>query len=198
MQLSLVKGFGVSIISRSPCEELAYITLEDILFDIFLSPLTKSLDLKVGHLQIDNQLLETQCPVVVHTLKSNSDECLSEALTLKVTLLASPNKNAVIFECFAFNIKPCSVIMEEKLMLKLALFLGYKKYFKLQDQRPDNQIFRIDDYSFSKNTNRFYFENFSIGPTQVIIRTFLFNYLVDYNICNYAWSGTTNIINIQS
>lgn len=89
---------------------------------------------------------------------------------LKAKLLPSPNINAVIFEYFSFDLRPCIVLLEERLILKTALFLSFGQNSPRHHQQKENQIYRIDDYPFSKNAKRFYFENLSIGPTQVIFK----------------------------
>lgn len=101
INLSLVKGIGLSLVSRRPCEELAYISFEDIHTEIINTQVIKSLDLSVRDVQIDNQLFETTCPIFLYTIKNSSDELTDEklpALQLNVKVLSSPNKNAVIFE----------------------------------------------------------------------------------------------------
>ena len=101
VNLSLSKGLGLSLVSRRPCEELAYISFEDIHTEIINTPVIKSLDLSVRDVQIDNQLFETTCPIFLYTIKNSSDEMMEErlpALQLNVKVLSSPNKNAVIFE----------------------------------------------------------------------------------------------------
>lgn len=101
VNLSLVKGVGLSLVSRRPCEELAYISFEGIHTEIINTPVIKSLDLSVRDVQIDNQLFETTCPIFLFTIKNSSDSMVEEklpALQLNVKVLSSPNKNAVIFE----------------------------------------------------------------------------------------------------
>ena len=101
VNLNLVRGVGLSLVSRRPCEELAYISFEDIYTEIINTPVIKSLDLSVRDLQIDNQLFETTCPIFLYTIKNSSDELVEDrlpALQLNVKVLSSPNKNAVIFE----------------------------------------------------------------------------------------------------
>ncbi|KAI9588448.1 hypothetical protein GQX74_004293 [Glossina fuscipes] len=166
-KLTLVKGFGISVVTHSPCEELMYITLEDIMLDIILLPFTKSLELKVGDLQIDNQLLDTLCPVLLYTSKSNADDLPKEAVVLKAKLLPSPNKNAVIFEYISFDLKPCIVCLEERMILKTGVFLNFGRVTKRKHLQADSNVYRTDEYPFSKNAKRFYFENLVIGPTQV-------------------------------
>ena len=104
INLNLSKGVGLSLVSRRPCEELAYISFEDIHTEIINTPVVKSLDLSVRDVQIDNQLFETTCPILLYTIKNSSDELVEErlpALQLNVKVLSSPNKNAVIFEVSA-------------------------------------------------------------------------------------------------
>lgn len=101
VNLSLSKGVGLSLVSRMPCEELAYITFEDIQTEIINTPVIKSLDLSVRDVQIDNQLFETTCPIFLYTIKNSYDDMVADrlpALQLNVKVLSSPNKNAVIFE----------------------------------------------------------------------------------------------------
>lgn len=101
VNLALSKGVGLSLVSRSPCEELCYISFEDIHTEIINTRVIRSLDLSVRDVQIDNQLFETTCPIFLYTIKNSSDEMVEErlpALQLNVKVLSSPNKNAVIFE----------------------------------------------------------------------------------------------------
>lgn len=97
----LTKGLGLSLVSRLPCEELAYISFEDIHTEIINTPSIKSLDLSVRDVQIDNQLFETTCPIFLCTVKNSADELVEEklpALQINGKMLSSPNKNAIIFE----------------------------------------------------------------------------------------------------
>jgi vacuolar protein sorting-associated protein 13D len=101
INLNLTKGIGFSLVSRRPFEELAYISFEDIHTEIINTKIIKSLDLSVRDVQIDNQLLETSCPVFLYTIKNSSDVMVEEklpALQFNMKILSSPNKNAVIFE----------------------------------------------------------------------------------------------------
>jgi vacuolar protein sorting-associated protein 13D len=99
--VNLSLSIGLSLISRTPCDELAYVSFEDIHTEMINTPIVKSLDLSVRDVQIDNQLLETSCPIFLYTLKNSSDSMVQEklpALQFNVKILSSPNKNAVIFE----------------------------------------------------------------------------------------------------
>lgn len=113
INLNLVKGIGVSLVSRRPYEELAYVSFEDIQTEIINTPVIKSLDLSVRDVQIDNQLLETSCPVFLYTIKNSSDALVEEklpALQFNMKVLSSPNKNAVIFEVSSLKFMKSSKI----------------------------------------------------------------------------------------
>lgn len=106
INLNLIKGIGLSLVSKRPYEELAYMSLEDIHTEIIDTPVIKSLDLSVRDVQIDNQLLETTCPIFLYTIKNSSDSMVQEklpALQFNMKILSSPNKNAVIFEVNIFK-----------------------------------------------------------------------------------------------
>lgn len=140
------------------------------MIDIELTANAKSLHVKVEDIQIDNQLLDTPCPVLMHTSKTMEDDVQLEALLFSVKVLPSPNENAVIFETISFNLKPCVLCLEERLILKTALFLSNNSntFQAPKTTSPSNfLVYHIDDYIFSKNSKRFYLENFSIGSTQV-------------------------------
>jgi vacuolar protein sorting-associated protein 13D len=101
INLNFTKGIGLSLVSRRPYEELAYISFEDIHTEIINTPVVKSLDLNIRDVQIDNQLLETSCPIFLYTTKNSSESMIEEklpALHFNMKILSSPNKNAVIFE----------------------------------------------------------------------------------------------------
>lgn len=136
--LNLSKGVGLSLVSRRPCEELAYISFEDIHTEIINTPVIKSLDLSVRDVQIDNQLFETSCPIFLYTIKNSSDEMVEErlpALQLNVKVLSSPNRNAVIFEVsFSFCLKA-------KLQVFIKLLHSYRKFLEKLNFAKLNAIF---------------------------------------------------------
>lgn len=152
-------------------EELAFITLENISIDVHSTRFIKSLEFKVADLQIDNQLLDTSCPVLLHTVRTSDDEDLpSSALILKAKLLPSPNKNAIIFEYLTFDINPCVLILEERLILKTAYFCGVGKSDKYKTNKEyDHGLQNIEELSLSTNPRRFYFESLNLGSSQVIL-----------------------------
>ncbi|XP_067643224.1 intermembrane lipid transfer protein Vps13D isoform X2 [Eurosta solidaginis] len=168
LKVDLQKGLGISVVTRQPCEELVFITLETIVIDVHSTRFVKSFDCRVVDLQIDNQLLDTSCPVLLHTSRMTSDDSSSSALILKTKLLPSPNKHAIIFEYLIFDIKPFVLILEERLILKVAYFLGFGKLEDYKTSKDyDYGLQNIEELSLSMNSRRFYFETLNIGSSQV-------------------------------
>lgn len=166
--MELVKGIGISIIARKPCEEIMFISLDHINCDIVQSALENSLDLNIAYIQIDNQLLDAVSPIALHTQTSNDLEETQNAVVLKLKMLPSPNKNAIIFKYLTLDLKPSTASLEEKLILKVASFLGYGKINR-QNLSVQYQFENTDDKPFLQDMKRYYFENLSIGATQVIL-----------------------------
>ncbi|XP_011209287.2 intermembrane lipid transfer protein Vps13D isoform X2 [Bactrocera dorsalis] len=174
IKVDLHKGLGISMVTCQPVEELAFITLETISIDVHSTRFIKSLEFRVADLQIDNQLLDTSCPVLLHTVRTNDDDNLpSSALILKAKLLPSPNKNAIIFEYLTFDINPCVLILEERLILKTAYFCGVGKLNKYKTNKEyDHDLQNIEEMSLSTNPRRFYFESLNLGSSQVRVSVF--------------------------
>lgn len=108
--MKLVKGIGISIVSKRPCEELAFVALENILTEAISTPNVRSLDFSVGDIQIDNNLFETPCPVMLFTTRnSESHNHPLPAMHLNVKSLPSPNANAIIFEHLTLSLRPLTI-----------------------------------------------------------------------------------------
>lgn len=176
LNVSLSRGLGISLISKSPREELAFITLEAIALEAVATPSVRTLDLSVGDMQIDNQLFETPCPVMLYTIKNTtSDSTLFNhaglsALQLNVKLLPSPNTNAVIFEHLILSLRPMALFMEERLILRLALFFGLCHSQVDPAALPDESDYeaqRVATKILPANAKRFYFGDLQIVPSQV-------------------------------
>lgn len=161
---------GVSVISRTPCEELAYISLQQISMEVIVTPLVRSIDLHVGDMQIDNQLLDTQCPIFLYTMKSPYEEDKQSALVFNAKLLPSPNENAVMFERVILGMKPSVLFMEEKFMLKMALFFGLGSGHSSASSLADESEYEAQQFTtkiLSANAKRYYFEDLQLSSTNV-------------------------------
>uniref|UniRef100_A0A336MDN8 CSON015545 protein n=1 Tax=Culicoides sonorensis TaxID=179676 RepID=A0A336MDN8_CULSO len=170
VNVTLERGIGLSLVSNHPCEELAYISLEGIALEGIATANESSLHLSIGDLQIDNQLFETTCPVMLYTAKNGSDSPNKlSALQLDVKMLPSPNKNAVIFALFRVNLKPMCVYLEERLLLRLADFFGLVKSgpspISFQDE-SDYEAQHVVTTVLASNATRYYFGDLQLMPTQ--------------------------------
>lgn len=167
--MNFSKGIGLSVISRQPSEELAFVTLENIVMEAIATQRIRSLDFSVGDIQIDNQLFETPCPIMLFTTR-NVDSTLHRlsAMHLNMKLLPSPNANAVIFEHLVFSLRPVTVYLEERLILRLAMFMGLGK--SQSDKLPDESDYeahRIATQVLAANAKRYYFGDLQIVPSQI-------------------------------
>jgi len=146
-----------------------FISLDHIHCDIVQSGLENSLDLNISYIQIDNQLLDAVSPIALHTQTSNDQDPTKNAVVLKFKMLPCPNKNAIIFKYLTLDLKPLTANLEEKLILKVASFLGYGKINR-QNLSVQYQFENSEDKPILQDMKRFYFENLSIGATQVCLR----------------------------
>lgn len=186
VNVKLTKGLGISLISKRPREELAYVSLEAIALEAVATPVIRSLDLSIGDMQIDNQLFETPCPVMLYTMRQNvggggsdqhhhqqhrsSSSTALSALQFNVKLLPSPNTNAVIFEHFIISLRPMALYLEERLFLRLAIFFGLGKSDPDPAALPDETDYeaqRVATKILPANAKRFYFGDLQIVPSQV-------------------------------
>lgn len=169
VNLNLTKGLGLSLVSKQPCEELAFITLESIVMEIIATPAVRSLDLSVGDMQIDNQLFETPCPVTLFTYQKG-DESPLPAMQFNVKLLPSPNRNAIIFEHLVLSLRPMAIYLEERLMLRTACFMRLGQSQTDPAALPDEcdyEAQRVATKILAANAKRFYFGDLQIVPSEI-------------------------------
>ncbi|KAH8405411.1 hypothetical protein KR222_011448 [Zaprionus bogoriensis] len=171
LNVDLPKGIGISIVALKPCEEIVYISLESIIAEFSEGNVEKSIDLNISYIQIDNQLLDATSQVTLHSSLANDDDTHKYAMILKLKMLPSPNENAIIFKYLTLDLKPCNVYLEEKLILKIASFLGYGKESKRTSSLP-YEFEYFEGNSLQKDMKRYFFEQFSIGSTQVRLSAF--------------------------
>ncbi|GAM18638.1 hypothetical protein SAMD00019534_018130 [Acytostelium subglobosum LB1] len=69
MQLFVrMSGIGLSIIDQTP-KELCYLSLQELFLQMDQSEFEQSLEVKIGDIQIDNQLVRTEFPVLLYSVK---------------------------------------------------------------------------------------------------------------------------------
>lgn len=169
VNVKLTKGIGLSVISKQPREELAYAVMENISVEAIATPNVRSLDFSVGDIQIDNSLLETACQVMLFTTRaSDSPVHRLPAIHLNAKALPSPNVNAIIFEHLTLSLRPLSIYLEERLILRMAMFLGLGR--SQNDTLPDESDYeahRIATKILAANAKRLYFGDLQIVPSQI-------------------------------
>lgn len=171
LQLSvrLPAGLGLSIISRRPAEELLFARLAGIALELMQTPASTALDLSVEDVQVDNQLFEAQCSTVLYiTRSSRADIDSRPAIHVASEKLPSKNQNAEIYKHLIVSVKPLCMHFEERLLLRLAAFVGASK--SELDAPMDENDFKaqrfISEVSAAHAT-RYYFGTLKLVPSQV-------------------------------
>lgn len=171
LNVNLTAGLGLSIVSRKPAEELLFARLAGINFELIQASSNVTLNLSVNNVQIDNQLFEAQCSSVLYiarTSKPDADE--RPAIEVAAEKLLSKNQNAEIYKHLVVSVKPLCVHLEERLILKLAAFVGTGR--SELDAPVDENDFKaqrfISEVS-AAHAKRYYFGALKLVPSQVII-----------------------------
>lgn len=89
--------------SRQPPEELVFIRLVGIALELQLGSDSQKVSVSVEDIQVDNQLYNAQCPVLLYVNPTNSKrggttEAPQPAIVLAAERVTSPNINAEIFK----------------------------------------------------------------------------------------------------
>lgn len=171
--VKLQRGIGLSLVSREPCKELMFIMLENISLEFIATAVVRNIILNVGDLQIDNQLLDTPCPVMLYTNKLNAGDSPEPnplpAIAVSINMLPSPNKNAVIFQYFIIQLRPMSIYLEERLLLRMVDFLGLAIVQQDAAQLSDESDFeaqRVATKLMAANAKRYYFGKLEVMFSQ--------------------------------
>ncbi|KAK0083635.1 hypothetical protein PV325_008476 [Microctonus aethiopoides] len=169
LTIGLPAGLGLSIVSRRPVEELMFARLAGISFDLLKTLQNSILNLSIADVQVDNQLFEAQCNSVLYVtrpLRSESDD--RPAIEIATEKLPSKNQNAEIYKHLIVNIKPLCVHLEERLMLKMAAFLGTAR---TDSEAPvdenDFKAQRFISQVSAAHSKRYYFGILKLVPSQV-------------------------------
>lgn len=155
--------------SRRPAEELIFARLAGIALELMQTPSGTALDLSVEDVQVDNQLFEAQCSTVLYVTKSSrADIDDRPAIHVAAEKLPSKNQNAEIYKHLIVSVKPLCMHLEERLLLRLAAFVGASK--SELDAPMDENDFKaqrfISEVSAAHAT-RYYFGTLKLVPSQV-------------------------------
>ncbi|CAL8369136.1 unnamed protein product [Lota lota] len=175
--VNLEEGLGVSLINKLP-EELVFTTLAGIDVHFTRTASNEVLELSIQTIQVDNQLLGTTQPVTLCvTPTSSEDSAVDTSPTLQVNAVKVPSELMLtdLFKHLMITARRFTVIIEEKLLLKLISFFGYGQ-MEAELEKLDENLYERPSEDLS-NPKRYYFENLKISLPQVKLSVFTSNKL---------------------
>ncbi|KAA8590750.1 hypothetical protein FQN60_001693 [Etheostoma spectabile] len=173
--VNLEEGVGVSLVNKVP-EELVFTTLSGINVHFTRIAANQVLELSIQNIQMDNQLLGTTQPVMLCVTPSSSDSSESSASdsgpALQLNSVKVPSSLVLthLFKHLMVTARRFTVIIEEKLLLKLLSFFGYGQ--------TGAELEKLDENIHEKPNEdagppkRYYFENLKISIPQVKLSVF--------------------------
>ncbi|XP_076848119.1 LOW QUALITY PROTEIN: intermembrane lipid transfer protein VPS13D [Brachyhypopomus gauderio] len=169
--VNLEEGVGLSLVNKAP-EELAFVTLSGIGVHFIGTDASQVLELSVQSVQVDNQLLGTTHPVMLCVSPGCGEiNAVDSGPALQVNALKLPSSLMLteLFKHLMVTARRFTVIVEEKLLLKLLAFFGYGQ---------TEEVEKLDENLYEKPSEdtgpqkRYYFENLKISLPQVKLSVF--------------------------
>ncbi|XP_072553553.1 intermembrane lipid transfer protein VPS13D isoform X2 [Salminus brasiliensis] len=169
--VNLEDGVGLSLVNKVP-EELVFATLTGINVHFTRTAASQMLELSVQNIQVDNQLLGTTQPVMLCVTPSSSESTVVDsgpALQVNAVKVPSSLMLTELFKHLMVTARRFTVIIEEKLLLKLLAFFGYGQ---------TEEVEKLDENLYEKASEdagppkRYYFENLKINLPQVKLSVF--------------------------
>uniref|UniRef100_A0A3Q0RXJ4 Vacuolar protein sorting 13 homolog D n=1 Tax=Amphilophus citrinellus TaxID=61819 RepID=A0A3Q0RXJ4_AMPCI len=170
--VTLEEGLGLSLVNKVP-EELAFATLSGIDVHFTCTAANEVLELSIQNIQVDNQLLGTTQPVVLCVTPSSSDSGVNDSgPALQVNSVKVPSSLMLtdLYKHLMVTARRFTVIIEEKLLLKLLSFCGYGQTDAELENLDEN--LREKPSEDSGPPKRYYFENLKISLPQVKLSVF--------------------------
>ncbi|KAM6977932.1 LOW QUALITY PROTEIN: intermembrane lipid transfer protein VPS13D [Aplochiton taeniatus] len=170
--VNLEEGLGVSLVNKVP-EELVFTTLLGIDVHFTRTAANQVLELSIQNIQVDNQLLGTTQPVMLCVTPSSVESSLVDTgPALQVNSVKVPSNLMLtdLFKHLMITARRFTVIMEEKLLLKLLSFFGYGQ--------TEGELEKLDENFYERPSEdagapkRYYFENLKISLPQVKLSVF--------------------------
>ncbi|XP_074499142.1 intermembrane lipid transfer protein VPS13D isoform X3 [Sebastes fasciatus] len=170
--VNLEEGLGVSLVNKVP-EELVFTTLSGIDVHFTRTATNEVLELSIQNIQVDNQLLGTTQPVMLCVTPSSNDGSVNDSgPALQVNSVKVPSSLMLtdLFKHLMVTARRFTVIIEEKLLLKLLSFFGYGQ--------TETELEKLDESIHEKPNEdagppkRYYFENLKISLPQVKLSVF--------------------------
>ncbi|XP_044206610.1 vacuolar protein sorting-associated protein 13D isoform X2 [Thunnus albacares] len=170
--VNLEEGVGVSLVNKVP-EELVFTTLSGIDVHFTRTAANEVLELSIQSIQVDNQLLGTTQPVMLCVTPNSSDSSVNDSgPALQVNSVKVPSNLMLtdLFKHLMVTARRFTVIIEEKLLLKLLSFFGYGQTEAELEKLDENLHERPSEDSGP--LKRYYFENLKISLPQVKLSVF--------------------------
>ncbi|CAG7684383.1 unnamed protein product [Allacma fusca] len=167
--VNLRNGLGISIVNCKPREELVYMRLSTMSLKYSDSKESELVEVTVESFQIDNQLMEAEKPLAVFVIPTPRYEIDEFGTNIQPALQLSWQRmksklNAHVFKTWEVAVKPLSVTIEERLLLKLFSWIGLSEKFESLEglQESDFEVQRALTNATSLTAKRFYFGELSI------------------------------------
>ncbi|XP_069382319.1 intermembrane lipid transfer protein VPS13D isoform X3 [Paralichthys olivaceus] len=169
--VNMDEGVGVSLVNKVP-EELVFTTLSGIDVHFTQTAVSEVLEISIQNFQVDNQLLGTTQPVMLCVTSGSGDSSDSDSgPALQVNSVKVPSNLMLtdLFKHLMVTARRFTVIIEEKLLLKLLSFFGYGQ--------TEAELEKLHDLHEKPNEDggapkRYYFENLKISLPQVKLSVF--------------------------
>ncbi|XP_053498784.1 intermembrane lipid transfer protein VPS13D isoform X2 [Ictalurus furcatus] len=178
--INLEDGVGLSLVNKVP-EELVFATLSGISLHFTRTAASQVLELSVKTIQVDNQLLGTTQPVMLCLTPNSTDSSVvvdsGPALQVNAVKVPSSLMLTELFKHLMVTARRFTVIIEEKLLLKLLAFFGYGKT-EGEERGCVSEVEKLDENLYEKPSEeagpqkRYYFENLKISLPQVKLSVF--------------------------
>ncbi|XP_014665863.1 PREDICTED: vacuolar protein sorting-associated protein 13D-like [Priapulus caudatus] len=157
----LSQGLGVSLVNHFS-EELCYIHLTDIDCEYTINSAKETLNCSIRHIQVDNQLLGSQEPVLLHMTpnpRKDMQQCLPALYITACKIPSQERVNADIFEYLIMSIQPISLKIEERVLWKLLQFFGWYQSDPelVKPEESDYDAHRSLTMATSVHSKRYYF-----------------------------------------
>ncbi|XP_029689291.1 vacuolar protein sorting-associated protein 13D isoform X3 [Takifugu rubripes] len=170
--VNLEEGVGVSLVNKVP-EELVFVTLSGIRVHFTRTTANEVLEVSIQRIQVDNQLLGTTQPVILCVTPSSSESGVSDSgPALQVNAVKVPSRLMLteLFKHLMVTARRFTVIIEEKLLLKLLSFFGYGQ--KVAELEKVGENLHEKSNEDAGPPKRYYFENLKISLPQVKLSVF--------------------------
>ncbi|XP_078806203.1 intermembrane lipid transfer protein VPS13D isoform X4 [Oryzias latipes] len=171
--VNLEEGLGISLVNKSP-EELVFATLFGVDIHFTRTVTNEVLELSVQNIQVDNQLLGSTQPVMLCVTPNSSDCNLNEsgpALQVNSVKVPSTLMLTELFKHLMVTAQRFTIIIEEKLLLKLLSFFGYGEAEAAELEMLDESLPERPSEEAGP-PKRYYFENLKISLPQIKLSVF--------------------------